>query len=50
MGKRYRRMENQKPGRGLACKLDFAKGKDLNQKLKRFPKLLKLGDLVSKLV
>ena len=25
-------------------------GKDLNQKLKRFPKLFKLGNVVSKLV
>ena len=30
-------------GLGLACNLDFAEGKDLNQKLKRFPKLSKLG-------
>ena len=28
----------------------FPKGKDLNQKLKRLPKLSKLGDVVSKVV
>ena len=31
------------------CILDVAKEKDFNQKLKRFPKLSKLGDIVSKL-
>ena len=50
MGQRYRRMEDQKSGPGLSYNLEFAKGKDLNQKLKRFPKLSKLGDVVSKLV
>ena len=49
MGQRYRRMEGEKPGPGLACNLDFAKRKDFNQKLKRFPKLSKLGDVISKL-
>ena len=43
-------MEDQKPGCGLSCNLDFAKDKDLNQKFKRFPKLSELGDVVSKLV
>ena len=49
MGQRYSRMEDQKSGPGLSCNLDFAQGKDLNQKLKRFPKLSKFGDVVSKL-
>ena len=47
-GQRYRRMEDQKPGPGLACNLGFAKEKDLNLKLKRFPKLSKLEDVVRK--
>ena len=37
-------------GPGLACNLGFAKKKDLNQKLRRFSKLSKLGHVVSKLV
>ena len=48
MGQRYRKMENEKPGPRLACNLDFAKKKDLNQKLKLFLKLFKLVDVVSK--
>ena len=49
IGQRFRRMEDQKPGPWLACNLGFAK-EDLNQKLKRFRKLSKLGDVVNKLV
>ena len=41
-------MEDQKSGHELACNLDFAKRKDLN-KIKKFPKLSKLGDVVSNL-
>ena len=37
-------------GPGLACNLGFAKEKGLDSKLKRFPKLSKLEDVVSKLV
>ena len=43
-------MEAQSLEPGLACKLDFAMGKDLKQKLKRLQKLFKSGDMVSKLV
>ena len=42
-------MEDQKSGIGLTCNLDFAKGKGLEPKVKKFPKLSKLGDVVSKL-
>ena len=35
MGQRYRRMEDQKPGPGLACTVDFAKGKGLEPKVKK---------------
>ena len=49
-GQRYRRMEDQKPGLGSACNLDFAKERRLEPKVKRFPKLAKFGDVVSKLV
>ena len=38
-------MEDQKSGPGLACNLDFAIGKDLKLKVKKFPKLFKLGDM-----
>ena len=31
---RYRRMEDQTPGTGLACNLDFAKEKGLKPKVK----------------
>ena len=34
MIQRYRRIEDQKPGPELPCNQDFAKGEDLNQKLK----------------
>ena len=50
MGQKYRKMEDQKSGPGLACNLDFATGKCLEPKVKNFPKLSKLGDVVSKLV
>ena len=42
------RMEDQKPGLGMACNLDFAKEKDSNQNFKRFRKFSKLGDVVAK--
>ena len=47
---RYRRMEDQKPVPGLACNMGFAKEKGLEPKVKKFPKLAELGDVVSKLV
>ena len=47
MGRKYRRMEDQKPGPSLACTLDFAKGKELNQKVKRFPNVYNLGDVMT---
>ena len=50
MGQRYRRMEDQNPEPGSACSLGFAEKKDFSLKLKRFPKLSKLGHVVSKLV
>ena len=50
MGQRYRRIDDQKPGPGLACNLILQKGKDLKQKSRRFPKFSKLGELESKLV
>ena len=52
MRRRYRKMEDQKSGSGAACRpnLDFAEGKGLEPKsLKKFPKLSKLEDVVSKL-
>ena len=36
-------MENQKLGPGLACNLDFAKGKYLNHKFKIFSKIVLVG-------
>ena len=33
MGQRYHKMEDQKLGPGLACNLDFAKGKGLKPKV-----------------
>ena len=48
MGQRYRKMEDQNPG--LACNLNFAKGEELEAKVKRLQKLSKLGGVVSKLV
>ena len=41
MGQRYRRMEDQKPGPGLACNLDFAKSEGLEPKVEKVPKLSK---------
>ena len=39
MGQKYRRMEDQKSGSGLACSLDFAKGKELEAKVKKVSKI-----------
>ena len=39
MGQRYSRMEDQKPGPGLACNLDFAKEKKLEPKVKKISKI-----------
>ena len=50
MGQRYRSLEDEKPGTGLACNLHFAKGIRVEPKFKMFPKSSKLGDVVSKLV
>ena len=36
---RYRKMENQKPGPGLACNLGFAKEKGLEPKVKKISKI-----------
>ena len=36
MGQDYRRIENQKPGPELACKQDFAEGRKLEPKIKKF--------------
>ena len=48
----YRKMENQKLGPGLACNrnLDFAKRKMLKPTVKKFSTIVKLEDVVSKLV
>ena len=43
MGQRYRKMEDRSRGLGWHVTWILLKGKDLNQKLKRFPKLSKLG-------
>ena len=40
MGQRYRKMEDQKSGPGLACNLDFAKGKGLKPTVKKFSKIV----------
>ena len=40
MGQRYCKMEDQKLGAGLACNLDFAKEKGLEQKVKYFSKIV----------
>ena len=45
MGLRYRRMENQKQGPGLACNLDLAERKELESKLKSFPNMSKLEEM-----
>ena len=49
MGKTYPKMEDQKSGTGLLCNLNFARGKGLEPKVEKFPKLSKLGDVVSNL-
>ena len=38
MGRRYRRMEDEKPGLGLACTLNFAKKKGIEPKGKKVSK------------
>ena len=40
MGQRYRKMKDQKLGPGLACNLDFAKGKGVKPKVKNFSKIV----------
>ena len=50
MGQKYRRMEDQKKEPGLDVTWILLNGKSLNQKLKSFPNLSKLGEVVSKLV
>ena len=42
MEQRYLKMEEEKSGPGLAYNLDFAKGKDLNQKF-RFFQIVQVG-------
>ena len=42
-GQRYRRMEDQKPGPGLACNLGFAKEKGLERKSKKISKIVQVG-------
>ena len=37
---KYRRMEDQKPGPGLACNLGFAKEKILEPKVKKISKIV----------
>ena len=36
-------MEDQKLGPGLACNLDFAQGKELKLKVKKFSKIVSVG-------
>ena len=43
MVQRHRKMEDQKSGPGLACNLDFAKGKRLESKVKKFSKTVQVG-------
>ena len=43
MGQRYRRMENQNMGPGLACNLDFAAEKGLEPKVKKIFKIVEIG-------
>ena len=51
MGQRYRRMEDQKPGPGPAFNQEFAKGGGgLKLKFKNFPKMSRLGVMVSKVL
>ena len=40
MGQRYRKIEDQKPGPGLECNLDFAKEKELETYLKKISKMV----------
>ena len=40
MGQRYRKMEDQKSGLGMACNLDFAKLKRFELKLKKVSKIV----------
>ena len=42
MGQRYRRTEDQKPRPCLACNLDFAKEKELEPKVKKVFKIVKI--------
>ena len=43
MGQRYPKMEDQKLGTGLACSLDFAKGKGLEPKIKFIFRIVEVG-------
>ena len=43
MGQRYRKMEDQKWGPGLACNLDFVKWKGLEPKVEKIFKILQIG-------
>ena len=43
MGQRYRKIEDQKLGSGLACNQDLAEGKGLEQKVKKISKIVKVG-------
>ena len=40
MGQRYRRMEDQNPGSGLARNFHFAKGEELEAKVKKTSKIV----------
>ena len=42
-GQRYRRMEDQKPGPGLACNLSFATEKGLEPKVKKISEIFEVG-------
>ena len=50
MGQRYNRMEDQKSGLGWHATRILLKGEDLNERLKCFPKMIKLEEVISKLV
>ena len=50
MGQKYPKMEDQKSSPGLACNLDFAKGKGFEPKVKKCPQLFKFRDVVSRFV
>ena len=43
MGQRYRKMKDSKSEPGLACNLDFAKGKGLEPKVKKLSKIVQAG-------